>query len=145
MPAIAAGAVPAAYLGEWRNADNRVTCALIAPAPLDAAITDESTPRAAQFSGGWAVAYDDANTRSAYGVAGTGSRAWDAGIYDDWPDKRVYADGSRVGYGREGGTGPNWLAYVRIPGQECLYNVWSRRGKAHLEELIAQLRFVDAH
>jgi len=47
-----------------------------------------------------------------------------------------------VGYGREGGTGPNWLAYVRIPGQDCLYNVWSRRGQAHLEELLAELRFV---
>ena len=28
-----------------------------------------------------------------------------------------YASCSRVGYGPEGGTGPNWLAYVRIPGQ----------------------------
>jgi hypothetical protein len=56
--------------------------------------------------------------------------------------KRVFADGSRVGYGPEGGTGPNWLAYVRIPGQDCLYNVWSRQGRAQLEQLLAQLRFV---
>ena len=66
-------------------------------------------------------------------------------VYDAWPERRVLADGSRVGYGPEGGgAGPNWLAYVRIPGQDCLYNVWSRRGRAHLEELLAELRFVSS-
>jgi hypothetical protein len=53
-----------------------------------------------------------------------------------------WLDGSSAGYGLEGHTGPNWLAYVKIPGQQCLYNVWSRRGKADLEQLIASLRFV---
>ena len=99
-------------------------------------------PRSATFSGGWAVAYDLPGERSAFGIAGTGSDAWADNVYDAWPEKRVLEDGSRVGYGPEGGTGPNWLAYLRIPGQQCLYNVWSRRGKAHLEELLGQLRFV---
>jgi hypothetical protein len=69
--------------------------------------------------------------------------AWAGGVYDEWPHRLVYADNSRVGYGLEGGTGPNWLAYVRIPGQACLYNVWSRRGREHLESLLANLRLVN--
>lgn len=59
-------------------------------------------------------------------AAGTGASAWTGDMYDAWPVKREFADGSRVGYGPEGGTGPTWLAYVRIPGQDCLCNVWSR-------------------
>lgn len=38
--------------------------------------------------------------------------------------------------------GPNQLAYLRIPGQDCLYNVWSALGRMHLEQLLAALRFV---
>lgn len=139
---LAASQVPAVYATVWRQAQNRTRCALLAPAQLDPAVAREATPRPATFSGGWAVAYDFPELRSAFGVAGSGSSAWDGGIYDAWPNKRVYADSSRVGYGLEGGTGPNWLAYLRIPGQDCLYNVWSRRGQAHLEGLLDQLRFV---
>ena len=43
----------------------------------------------------------------------------------------------------EGGSGPNQLAYLTIPGQGCLYNVWSRLGVDHLEYLLGQLRFVS--
>jgi len=142
-PALASSAVPPIYVDVWRAAENRSTCALLAPERLDPVLQQAATPRAATFSGGWAVAYDLPQTRSAFGVAGTGSRAWDANVYDAWPERRILADGSRVGYGPEGGTGPNWLAYVRMPGQECLYNIWSRRGQAHLEELLGQLRFVE--
>lgn len=141
--ALAVADVPPVYLAVWRSAENRATCALLAPASPGATEPRDAVPRAASFSGGWAVAYDAQDMRSAFGVAGTGSTTSDEGIYDDWPDKRNYSDGSRVGYGLEGGTGPNWLAYLRIPGQSCLYNVWSRRGKAHLETLLAQLRFVN--
>ncbi len=143
-PALAASAIPPIYLQVWRSAENRRTCALLAPERLDPALQQAATPRAATFSGGWSVAYDLPDMRSAFGVAGSGARAWDPGVYDEWPERRVLSDGSRVGYGPEGGgAGPNWLAYVRIPGQECLYNVWSRRGQAHLEELLGQLRFVE--
>jgi hypothetical protein len=89
------------------------------------------------------VAYDLPTERSAFGVAGTGTSAWSGDVYDAWPVHRTFADGSRAGYGPEGGTGPNWLAYVRIPGQDCLYTVWSRLGRAHLEQLLGELRFVD--
>jgi hypothetical protein len=142
QPALAAGAVPPVYGLVWRAADNRAACALLAPARLDPDLARDARPRAATFSGGWGVAYDLPEMRSAFGVAGSGASAWASGQYDAWPEKRVFADSSRVGYGPEGGTGPSWLAYVRIPGQDCLYNVWSRRGRTHLEELLGQLRFV---
>jgi hypothetical protein len=138
-PRLSVGEVPAAFATEWRKADNRATCALVAPASVGEGAG--ATARAATFSGGWAVAYDRPDLRSAFGVAGTGSRASDP-AYDDWPHRRAWADGGAAGYGPEGGTGPNQLAYLRIPGQDCLYNVWSRLGRAHLEHLLESLRFV---
>ena len=74
-------------------------------------------------------------------MAGTGSNASDS-TYNQWPGHRSWADGSRADYGPEGGTGPNELAYLRIAGQGCLYNVWSRLGRPHLEQLLESLRFV---
>lgn len=136
---LSAGEVPAVFAAEWRKAPNRATCALVAPSSLGEGAG--ATARAATFSGGWAVAYDRPGLRSAFGVAGTGSRAADP-AYDDWPHRRAWADGGTAGYGPEGGTGPNQLAYLRIPGQDCLYNVWSRLGRAHLEHLLDHLRFV---
>ena len=140
--ALAVSSVPAVYVTAWRAAANRQHCALLAPARLPSDVAADARPRAATFSGGWGVAYDLPSERSAFGVAGTGASAWSGDVYDQWPEHRTYADGGRVGYGPEGGTGPNWLAYVRIPGQDCLYNVWSRRGQAHLEQLLGELRFV---
>lgn len=139
---LAAAAVPEVFVSAWRAAENRQHCALLAPARLSSDVAGDARARAAAFSGGWGVAYDLPSQRSAFGVAGTGASAWSGDVYDQWPERRVYADGSRVGYGPEGGAGPNWLAYVRIPGQDCLYNVWSRRGQAHLEQLLGELRFV---
>lgn len=136
---LAATEVPAVFAAEWRRADNRATCAPLAPASLDPYAA--ATPRAASFSGGWAVAYDLPGRRSAFGVAGTGASAGGAS-YAEWPHRMRWADGGTAEYGPEGGTGPNQLAYLRIPGQDCLYNVWSALGREHLERLLAQLRFV---
>lgn len=101
----------------------------------------EAEPRVAHFAGGWGVAYDLPELRSAFGVAGAGV---DPGpdTYDEWPHQREWSDGSRAGYGPEGGQGPNQLAYLRVRGQSCLYNVWSRLGRTHLEALLDDLRFV---
>lgn len=143
-PRLASSSVPSVYAEVWRGAENRQRCALLAPRHIDGGVGAGGVARAATFSGGWAVAYDQSQLRSAFGIAGTGVSAWEAGVYDDWPHARTWADSSRAGYGPEGGDGPNWLAYLRIPGQDCLYNVWSRHGRAHLEELIDRLRFVDA-
>jgi hypothetical protein len=140
-PSIPAGDAPAVYLAEWRRAGNRTTCAPIAFGHLGGA--DAARPRAASFGGGWGVAYDLPELRSAFGVAGTGVQAT-APTHHEWPHTRVWADGSTAGYGPEGGTGPNQLAYLRIAGQECLYNVWSRLGIAHLETLLEAIRFVEA-
>ena len=131
--------VPAVYRSEWQRAENRHSCALLVPATLgDGA---GAKPRAAVFSGGWAVAYDQGSLRSAFGIAGSGTTP-DSTTYDDWPHRIRWADGSSAGYGPEGGTGPNQLAYLRVRGQDCLYNVWSRLGVVHLEHLLSQLRFV---
>jgi hypothetical protein len=138
---LARSSVPAVYLAQWEKAENKATCAVIAPREVGTAGAS-ATPRAANFSGGWAVAYDLPALRSAFGVAGAGVKAGDAS-YDDWPYAYDWADGSKVEYGPEGGTGPNQLAYLRIEGQDCLYNVWSRLGREHLELLLRELRLVQ--
>ena len=138
--ALPRASVPAVYFIEWQKAPNRTTCAILAPASLGAGAG--GVARAAVFSGGWAVAYDRAGVRSAFGIAGSGTVP-DSTTYDAWPNKIRWDDGSSVGYGPEGGTGPNQLAYLRVAGQRCLYNVWSRLGVAHLEFLLSQLRFTE--
>ena len=144
-------------LAEWRKADNRTTCA-----PLSfSAGAEQGTPRRATFSGGWAVAWDTPAQRSAYGVAGTGSlpgdrddvKAQRARLAAQWPYFRELPQlpgPAFAGYGVEGagdyssddpeGTSVNSLAYVRVGGQTCDYNVWSRLGRAHLETLLDGLR-----
>ena len=135
---VAPAAVPAVYVREWNKAANKATCALVA---LTQTGQPGATPRAATFSGGWAVAYDLPNQRSAFGIAGAGTEV-DGNVYDAWPHKRAWADGSSVGYGPEGGSGPNQLAYLQIAGQRCLYNVWSHISVQHLESLLEGIRFV---
>ena len=132
--------VPDVYQTQWEKAENRATCAMIAPRSVGAAGVN-AKPRAATFSGGWAVAYDLPGTRSAFGVAGAGVRAGEPS-YSKWPYVQEWGDGSKAEYGPEGGEGPNQLAYLRIQGQDCLYNVWSRLGRDHLELLLRELRFV---
>jgi hypothetical protein len=138
-----ASSVPPVYLEQWERAANRASCALIAFDQLGTA-GQGATPRAATFSGGWAVAYDLPDRRSAFGVAGAGVSASEP-AYDEWPYRIRWADGSTAAYGPEGGTGPNLLAYLRITGQGCLYNVWSALGREHLERLLNSLRFVASH
>lgn len=136
---IAADAAPGPYLEQWRKAGNRDLCAPVAP--IDLAGHPDARPRAANFSGGWAVAYDEPGLRSAFGIAGSDA---DAGRASDsiWLDSITWADGSVASYGLEGGTGPGHLAYLEIAGQGCLYNVWSRHGAGHVVALLERLRFV---
>ena len=136
---LSASDVPAVYLDAWREAENRARCALIAPDSLGRG--EGAHVRRAQFAGGWGVAYDMPGLRSAFGVAGTGI-ADTSDTYDEWPHSRRWLDGSHAEYGPEGGGGPNQLAYLRIDGQKCLYNVWSKLGVDHLEFLLEHLRFV---
>lgn len=146
-------------LAEWRKADNRETCTAISFASTGT----EGTPRRANFGGGWAVAWDQPGLRSAFGVAGTGFVPSDIG-YDNllrsqlqaqWPYFRELAalpQPAFAGYGIEGaeaysesnpeGYGLKSLAYVRVDGQTCDYNVWSRLGRPHLEALLENLRVI---
>jgi hypothetical protein len=145
--------VPEALIGGWRLAENREGCA-----PLSfhrSSIPADATARPATFAGGWGVAFDRTSGpglapsgepcancgRSSFGIAGTGARPA-SGTYQ-WPNRREWSDGSSAGWGREGGSGENFLAYVEVAGQSCLYNLWSRRSVSHLEELIESLRMVD--
>lgn len=152
--AMARGAVPPVLLEEWARADNRSTCAPLAFDP--AVIPGAATPRRASFSGGWAVAWDqpgqpgrDASGaacascgRGVFGIAGTGSAVSDD-LLGQWEHQRRWPDGSWAGWGPEGRQGPRWLAYVKVEGQQCLYNVWSSVSRAHLEELLGALRSVE--
>jgi hypothetical protein len=140
-PPLAADAVPAQYIAQWRKAENRATCAPIAP--VDTADRPGAKPRPANFSGGWAVAYDEPGLRSAFGIAGAGIEATGAGD-SPWPDSITWADGSIASYGLEGGTGPGYVAYLEVAGQGCLYNLWSNLGEAHLLALLHKLRRVEA-
>jgi len=53
-----------------------------------------------------------------------------------------WSGGNLAAYGPEGGSGPNWLAQVRVADQQCMYNVWSYAGKEHLEHLLRNIRRV---
>lgn len=147
-------------LAEWAKAENRKSCA---PLALAAPGTPEGTPRAANFSGGWAVAFDLPGLRSAYGFAGVGLLPADRAspslhrrhLKKQWPYFRELGRLSRpsfAGYGVEGaeayplantdGIGLHSLAYMRVSGQRCTYNVWSRISRAHLEWMLDNLRLI---
>lgn len=153
-PALGQNQVPPVLLTEWRKAENRSTCAALAPEDLGKHA--DAQPRSAYFAGGWAIAYDKPGLpgrnpdgtfcptcgRGVFGIAGTGVAAEPEDIHR-WPDQKVWADGSRAGYGPAAGEGPHYLAYGQVKGQRCLYNVWSFLGKDHLEALLEQLRLVE--
>lgn len=161
LPTIARSEPPiarAVVLREWSRADNRADCVALAFSDDGGA---GGAPRRAEFSGGWAVAFDLPGKRSAYGLAGTGLLPDDAASEEQqrqalarqWPLLRELPSLPQpafAGYGAEGaqaypagdpeGMTVNSLAYVRVGDQKCLYNVWSRLGRAHLEALLDSLR-----
>ena len=131
-----AGNVPRVLLAEWRKADNRAGCAPVWLDDVGAGVPI----RARYFGGGWGVTVRNPHR---WGVAGAGVVAAPSDL-EKWKLHSENAAGMRAGYGLEGfDMGPDWLAYVHMPGQSCLYNVWSSVGKAHLEELLDHLRVVD--
>ncbi len=135
-------AVPSVYITEWKKAENREKCALLVIDGLSN--SSEVRSRRANFGGGWAVAYDSAKERSVFGIAGSGADVDSPYPVYRFPFTRRWADGSVANYGLQGGVGPDYLAYLQVAGQKCSYNVWSKRGRAHLESLIDRLRFVDS-
>ncbi|HJR87286.1 MAG TPA: hypothetical protein VJ930_06485 [Acidimicrobiia bacterium] len=163
-PPLLADEVPV-LAAEWGEAENRDTCAALSPSGGIAG----ATPRPANFSGGWAVAWDAPDGpgmsadgtfcadcgRSAVGVAGAGVAVVENDVRA-FPNVIEWGDGSLVGYGVEGSvagaldnaatTGADsatQLAFLSVAGQDCLYNVWSRRSETELLDVIGRLRFVE--
>ncbi|MEJ6009711.1 hypothetical protein [Novosphingobium aquae] len=160
-PTVPDPAAVALTLHEWRLSKAAKLCG-----PLTFKQTGDQSARVrrADFSGGWGVAYDTPEIRSAYGVAGPGVLGTDSlgparqrvRLARQWPHLREldqFPHPSFAGYGVEGasaypkdnpeGRGLNSVAYVRVHGQTCTYNVWSRLGRTHLEFLLENLVLID--
>ncbi len=155
---VEANAVPRALLAAWNGAENREWCAPLAP------VSQVGTrARASRFDGGWAVEFDKRGMpgvtargrtcrscgRGAFGIAGTAVM-----VDDEDPteaEELRWRDGSRVRIevsedeegepAEENGV----VATIKIHGQDCVYQVWSFSGDEHLQELLHDLRFVDAN
>ncbi len=141
LPATNASTAPV-VAGAWASAENRGWCAPLAPTPAASA-------RATQLDGGWMVEFDEPGApgvredgercercgRGTFGIAGTGM-----GV-DDMMEapSPAFADGSATDVAEEDGVASATLA---LPGQRCVYQVWSFRGASHLHELLGSLRFV---
>ena len=146
--------IPAVYVAQWEKAENRATCSALGFASLGEGAG--ARPRPANFSGGWAVAYDkpgepgvEANGqfcadcgRGTFGIAGTGADAIGA-TPPDGAEIIEWSDGSSASLFLQGGTGPGHLAYVTVRGERCLYNVWTYLGMEHLQFLVQNLRYVE--
>ena len=137
-PSATGKSVPTIYISAWKKAENRDRCQPLILLGAERELGAKT--RRAEFSGGWAVAYDLPGERSAFGIAGTGLDLDRNGSTFNFPNTITWAEGSSVSYGLQGGTGPGYLAYLKVSGQSCLYNIWSKRGKVHLEHLISSLR-----
>ncbi len=146
---------PQVILDEWAKAENRQTCAPMTIADFgDRARA--AKPRRANFSGGWGVAWDlaglpgrdssgrhcDTCGRGAFGISGAGVTVGEDEGNIGFPYLHEYAGKNWAGYDLEGGTGPNYLAQVRVDDQQCVYYVWSFLGRDHVEHLIRNVRRV---
>lgn len=138
---LAEKSVPSTYPKEWRKSGNRDHCALLALS--DAEKEPRIKPRRANFIGGWAIVYDTPTVRGAFGIAGTGLDLKKPEEVLRFPNIIKWSDGSIASYGLEGGYGPDYVAYLSVAVQTCMYNIWSSRGKEHIEHLISSLRLVD--
>ena len=151
--------VPQILINQWQESEVKNFCSALYPADP---VGDDATIRSANFSGGWAVAWDlpDGKGRSAsgeycedcgrgaVGIAGTfGPAAGDENRV--WSKQLTWPDGSKAGYGyegfvSEGSEGQPHLMYLLVKGEGCLYNIWSFLGEEHLVGLVNDLRLVEA-
>jgi hypothetical protein len=133
--------VPAVLAEQWHLAENQLWCSALYPSDLGG--VSDATIRAAEFGGGWAVAWDTPAQRSAFGIAGVGLPAWED-IAVRMPSVVTYGDVA-VGFGGEGfdETATKRMAEFSVPGQLCAYQVWSELGDEHLLTLVDSLRRVE--
>lgn len=146
QPAVAA---PQVLLTEWQKAENRATCA-----PMTIINYGNATPRRANFSGGWGVAFDMPGQpgrepsghhcatcgRGTFGIAGAGIEKGSDSENITAAGVMQFAGANRAWYDLEGGTGPNWLGQFHVDDQRCVYYVWSFLGREHVEQLIRNVR-----
>lgn len=134
------------YQQQWRQSDYKY-CPILAIANHSSVNVKTAQSRAANFSGGFAVAYDLKNykgkpLRSAYGVANTGTTS-KRDLYEGWAYRKNYADGSYVTLGREGNNPQGKMLAYLVLNNGCFYNIWSQLSSDHLQKMIAQLRYVN--
>ena len=136
----------------WARADNRASCAPIAPASLGAA-SGARARVSSMIEGGWAVEFDRRGMpgmtrrgatcarcgRGVFGVAGT------AMVTDELPDdpSPSFADGSHVEVEPPAEGESVAAATITVRGQGCVYQVWSFLGEDHLRQLVDGLRRVE--
>ena len=134
------------YQQQWRQSDYKY-CPILAFANHSSVNVKTAQSRAANFSGGFAVAYDLKNykgrpLRSAYGVANAGTTS-KRDLYQGWAYRKNYADGSYVTLGREGNNPQSKMLAYLVLNNGCFYNIWSQLSSEHLQKMIAQLRYVN--
>ena len=151
---LAQPAAPRALLQAWRRAENQEWCAPLMPTTLGAGAGARA--RSGAYAGGWSLEFDHRGSagitargdtcetcgRGAFGIAGTAMST------DEAQDlvgatATVLADGGRIDV-QAGSEDPAAVATIVVPGQQCVYQVWSFLGRAHLDELVSSLRLVDA-
>ncbi|MDH3731154.1 MAG: hypothetical protein OES13_08540 [Acidimicrobiia bacterium] len=154
---LAADEVPETLKAQWEQSDVKGFCSALFPStPLP----EDATIRAANFSGGWAVAWDMPDGpgrfgsgeycedcgRGAFGIAGAFGPA-DGDETEVWDQQLQWPDGSKAGFGFEGlgdgSQGEPHLMYLLVKGEGCLYNMWSFLGEDHLLGLLDSLRFAE--
>lgn len=149
--------VPGALLSAWADADNRASCAPIAPASMGAA-HDADARVSSIVEGGWAVEFDRRGMpgmredgascarcgRGVFGVAGT-SMSPDEVDGEGEIGRAIdsFADGSRVAIDAPADGESVAAATITLRDQGCVYQVWSFLGEDHLLELVGGLRRVD--
>ena len=134
------------YQQQWRQSDYKY-CPILAIANHSSINIKTAQPRAANFSGSFAVAYDLAQykgkpLRSAYGVANAGT-TFKRDLYQGWAYRKNYADGSYVTLGREGNNPQGKMLAYLVLNNGCFYNIWSQLSSEHLQKMIAHLRYVN--
>ena len=152
---LASQAAPRALLQAWNRAENQGWCAPLAPATLGAG--EGARARAGTAPGGWSLEFDRRGSagigangevcetcgRGAFGVTGTAMSPEDA---EDLlgPGATLFADGGRIDVQSNADEAAS-VATLLVPGQDCVYQVWSFLGREHLDELVAGLRLVDSN
>lgn len=131
--------VPAVLADQWNRAENRAWCRAVYPESL----LGRTDVRSAEFGGGWAIAFDTP-VRSALGVAGAGITP-QTDQATRWPHRIRFADGTVFGWGGEGFDEGNSkrLGELALPGQGCVYQLWSEVGDDALIGMAKSLRTVD--